>query len=194
MTAPKRVSIKLYIENPQDVQIEAIVPVFHSWIQQHTVEGMLIDVADYKHVFNGPSIILIAHEGDYTYTLSEGRPGISYTLKVSDAETLPDALGLALRRAVDAAEKLQSASGLNGIRLNFREIQSAIGDRLHYPNQADVVAAVQEKLQSLATVLSDDVSVQAIAEDNRNLITFVMSSTTDINSESVSRLSVAQVG
>ncbi len=53
---PKRISIKLFARNPQVVKPEAFVPVFQRWIQQHAVEGLLIDVADYKHVPDGPGI------------------------------------------------------------------------------------------------------------------------------------------
>jgi hypothetical protein len=196
MTAPKRIIAKLFIENPQDVHPEAIVHLFHRWIQQHAVEGLLIDVADYKHVFNGPGTILIGHEGDYTYTTSDGRTGLQYTLKQSEAESLNEALAITLRRAVDAAEKLQADEALSGVRVNFREIQIALADRLQYPNQPEVLATVQPHIQALANVLfGGETVVQVADDDNRNLITFIVKSETAISLQSVTqRLAVAQVG
>jgi hypothetical protein len=196
MTAPKRIIVKLFIENPQDVHPEAVVHLFHRWIQQHAVEGLLIDVADYKHVFNGPSTILIGHEGEYAYTKSDGRTGLQYTLKHSAAESLHEALAIALRRTVDAAEKLQSDEALSGVHVNFHEIQIALADRLQYPNQPEVIAAVLPSVQSLANVLFGGETVVQIADDdNRNLITFIVKAETPISRENVvQRLAVAQVG
>src|SRR5688572_20644150 len=164
MTAPKRIIIKLFIENPQDVHPEAVVHLFHRWIQQHAVEGLLIDVADYKHVFNGPGTILIGHEGDYAYTTSDGRAGLQYTLKQTSAESLNEALAIALRRAVDAAEKFQSDESLSDIHVNFREIQIALADRLQYPNQPEVIATVLPNIQSLANVVFGGETVVQIAD------------------------------
>jgi hypothetical protein len=196
MTAPKRIIAKLFVENPQDVQPEAIVHLFHRWIQQHAVEGLLIDVADYKHVFNGPGTILIGHEGDYAYTTFDGRAGLQYTLKQSEAESLNEALAITLRRAVDAAEKLQADESLSGVRVNFREIQIALADRLQYPNQPEVLATVQPHVQALANVLfGGETVVQVADDDNRNLITFIVKSETAISLQDVTqRLAVAQVG
>jgi hypothetical protein len=195
MTAPKRISVKLLVENPQDVNHAGLVPVFQRWIQQHTVEGLLIDVAVYEHVYNGPGTILIAHEGDFVYTGSDGRDGLQYVLKTSDAETLTDAVAIALRRAVDAAEKLQNEPELGGIRLNFCEIQIAILDRLNYPNQPEIVTQVQEVIQAQAKQLTgSEVTVQVASDDVRQPITVVLQLETPITSEQVSRLVAAQVG
>ena len=196
MTAPKRIIVKLFIENPQDVQTEAVVHLFHRWIQGHAVEGLLIDVADYKHVFNGPGTILIGHEGDYAYTTSDGRAGLQYTLKQTSAESLNEALAIALRRAVDAAEKFQSDESLSDIHVNFREIQIALADRLQYPNQPEVIAAVLPHVQSFTDVLfGGETVVQVADDDKRNLITFIVKAETPISLEDVvQRLAVAQVG
>ena len=42
-----------------------LVPVFHRWIQTGAIPGhLLVDVADYDHVPEGPGILLVAHEGN----------------------------------------------------------------------------------------------------------------------------------
>ena len=40
--------------------------VLNSWIQKQRLEELLIDVADYLHVHNGPGIMLTGHEADYS--------------------------------------------------------------------------------------------------------------------------------
>ena len=49
----QHINIKLFIENPQSVNLAAYSPVFNTWIQNHTLDELLIDVADYLHVPNG---------------------------------------------------------------------------------------------------------------------------------------------
>ena len=56
-----KIGVKIFVTNPQTVNIRDFIPVFHSWIQQHKVAGhQLIDVHDYSHVHNGSGILLVA--------------------------------------------------------------------------------------------------------------------------------------
>ena len=55
-----------------------LVPVFHRWIQTGAVPGhLLIDVADYDHVPEGPGILLVAHEGNLGMDLIGGTLGLA---------------------------------------------------------------------------------------------------------------------
>ena len=91
MTIPQRIKVKYFVQEPAAVDLPAFIPVFHHWIQEHRVEGLLIDVADYKHMQNGPGIVLIGHEADYALDLAGGRPGLIYDRKRQweAAATLP---------------------------------------------------------------------------------------------------------
>ena len=43
------------------------IPLFHGWIQEKIIpDHLLIDVADYSHIPDGPGIMLIAHEGHFS--------------------------------------------------------------------------------------------------------------------------------
>ena len=42
------------------------------------MKKLLLDVADYKHVQEGPGIVLIGHEADYSLDLGGGRAGLVY--------------------------------------------------------------------------------------------------------------------
>ena len=60
-----KISVKFFVDRPWAVQGHEFVPVFHSWIQLKTVpDHMLIDVADYSHVKDGPGTLLVAHEAN----------------------------------------------------------------------------------------------------------------------------------
>jgi hypothetical protein len=131
---PKRISVKIFASNPDALNLEAVAPVFQRWIQQKRVEGVLIDVADYRHVPEGPGILLIAHEGDYAVNEFDGRPGVQYMVKIHEEASLPDLLRLAFRRALAAAQLLETESTLGGLRFNTGDLQINFVDRLNVPN------------------------------------------------------------
>ena len=51
--------------------------VFHAWIQKGAVEGLLLDVADYQHIQDGPGMILIGDQVDYAFDLGREDQGCS---------------------------------------------------------------------------------------------------------------------
>ena len=78
---PRRFSVKYFVSSPAHVELSKFVPIFQRWIQRQLVEGLLIDVAAYEHVYQGPGIVLIGDEGDYSLDIRDGRPGLMYTRK-----------------------------------------------------------------------------------------------------------------
>jgi rhodanese-related sulfurtransferase len=61
---PQRLSLRFPVASgPSD--LEAAVRVFHRFIQRGLAEGLLLDVADYRHVPRGPGVLLIGHDVDY---------------------------------------------------------------------------------------------------------------------------------
>src|SRR5260370_10727368 len=46
----QHVNVKLLVKDPERVDLDPLVPVFHNWIQGQVFEGQLVDVADYRHV------------------------------------------------------------------------------------------------------------------------------------------------
>ena len=59
-------SVKFFVQDPSTIgEITDLVPLFHSWIQTHALaDHLLIDVADYAHVHNGPGIVLVSEEAN----------------------------------------------------------------------------------------------------------------------------------
>ena len=50
----QHVNVKLLVQNPKEVDLEPLIPVFQSWIQDQAGGELLLDVADYRHVDAGP--------------------------------------------------------------------------------------------------------------------------------------------
>src|SRR5215471_21410176 len=77
----QHVNVKLLVKDPEYLEMEAVVPIFHNWIREQVWEERLLDVADYRHVFAGPGIILIGLEGDYSLDNTDSRLGVRYSRK-----------------------------------------------------------------------------------------------------------------
>jgi|SRR5690348_12911744 len=133
------------------------VPVFHSWIQQHSVpDHLLIDVADYSHVPEGPQTVLVSHEAIFAIDYAEARPGLQYFRKqpIVGAESFAERLRKVFRIELESCAKLEEDPRLKG-RVRFRtdEIVFRIHDRLLAPNEPGVFAELRPDLQAFASEL-----------------------------------------
>ena len=105
--ALQRFSLKIFAEPASAGEPSTIIPVFHTWIQEHAVPGLLIDVADYTHLVDGPSVLLAAHEANYALDETGGRPGLSYTRKQPLEGTFGERLAVAAAALITAARRLE---------------------------------------------------------------------------------------
>lgn len=140
----QHINIKFFIENPA-VNLADYAAVFNSWIQRHALEELLIDVADYLHVHNGPGIMLIGHEADYSLDNRAGRLGLLYNRKAQLDGTTQEKLAQAARAALMAAQIFEKE---NGLHFNGSEVQIIINDRLLVPNTAETLAALEPDLKA----------------------------------------------
>jgi hypothetical protein len=140
----QHVNIKFFIENPEEVKLEEYLGIFNNWIQRRVTPELLLDVADYLHVHNGPGILLIGHEADYSLDNRAGRLGLLYNRKAQLDGSVQDKLAQAARAALTAARLLEKE---NGVKFNGREVQVLINDRLFVPNTPETFAAVEPDLR-----------------------------------------------
>ena len=131
----QHVNMKLLVQNPEAVDLEVLIPIFHNWIQEQPFPEKLLDVADYRHVPEGPGVVLIGYQGDYSVDNTDNRLGIRYNRKaVLDGEN-DDRLRQAARATLTAAQRLEADSRLNGkLRVNGQEMEISVNDRLLTPN------------------------------------------------------------
>ena len=131
----QHVNVKLLVRDPGDVDLEPLIPVFHSWIQKQVGEGLLLDVADYRHVPEGPGVVLIGHEGNYSVDNTDDRLGVRYNRKAALDGSNQDRLKQAARAALTACQRLEAESRLGGkLRFDGQEMEIFINDRLLAPN------------------------------------------------------------
>jgi hypothetical protein len=152
---PNRVAVKLYLAEPGDIDPQAVIPIFHDWIRRGAVPGLLVDVADYSHVADGPGVLLIGHEADYALDLGEGRPGVLCRWKRGAEQTAADRLAFALEGALRAADAFEADPGLGGSpRFGRGEALIAVEDRLAAPNDPATLDALRPALdEAIARVL-----------------------------------------
>ena len=131
-------------------QPEAFIPVFHRWIRQRVLPELVIDVANYLHVPEGPGVVLIGDGADYFMDQGQGRLGLLYNRKRAGEAPAARLQDLA-RRALHAAALLEREPALAG-SLTFAtdELLFRINDRLAAPNTDATLAAVKPKLAELA--------------------------------------------
>ena len=167
---PQRLSAKYAVTDPDAVDLPALIPVFHRWIQEHRVDGVLIDVADYKHVHQGPGIMLIGHEADYALDLDRGCPGLRYTCKRRHFDHLGEALRTVLHQALQSCLFLETEPTLSS-RLTFRTdaVEITFLDRLRVPNQKASLERVRRDLDAVLTEIygSAPVNLEWIDPDPR---------------------------
>src|SRR5712691_11495863 len=133
----QHVNVKLFVGNPEEVDLEPLIPVCHGWIQSQVGEGLLLDVADYRHVDAGPGVVLIGHEGNYSVDNTGNRLGVRYNRKAALDGSNQDRLLQATRAALAACRRLQEEPRLDGkFRFNGQDIEIFINDRLVAPNNA----------------------------------------------------------
>ena len=141
----QHVNIKFYLENPETIDLANYAAVFNTWIQKQRLEELLIDVADYLHVHNGPGIMLIGHEADYSLDNRSGRLGLLYNRKAQLEGRTQEKLVQAARAALNAAQILEKE---NGLKFNGSEVQIIVNDRLLVPNTAETFTALEADIKS----------------------------------------------
>lgn len=130
----EKLQIKFFARPTEHFELESIVPVFHRFIREHAFDELLIDVADYKHVKNGPGIVLIGDANDYYLDQGEARSGLMFSRKRHGSG--PEGrLREGFARALRACSLLEAAPELAG-KLTFQtdEILIRLPDRLRAPN------------------------------------------------------------
>ncbi len=141
--------VKVFARDAKSVDPDGVVPVFHAWIRDKRVQDeLLIDVADYTHVPEGPGVVLIGHESDYFVDEGEGRPGLLYARKRGFDGDVEARLTDAFVRALRACRYLEGEPKL-GLRFGTAELLFRIADRLNAPNEPATYETVEPALRKV---------------------------------------------
>jgi hypothetical protein len=140
--------IKLFAVDAKRFDILKLIPMYHRWIQQKTLEDLLIDVADYSHVPAGPGVMLIAHEGNYALDETGHERGIMYYSKHALTGELPERFAQVARKTLKAAKLMTGDAELNGeLKVPGNDLQFFANDRLVAPNTDAAYAELEPALK-----------------------------------------------
>src|ERR1700722_3370829 len=110
----QHVNVKLLLGGTDEINLEPLIPVFHSWIRDKVSDELLLDIADYQHVIDGPGVVLIGFQGDWSVDNTDHRLAVRYNRKTPHDGTNHDRLKQAAREALTAARRLAAEASLDG--------------------------------------------------------------------------------
>jgi hypothetical protein len=146
-----RIAVKFFLSEPPDLEKAALV--FHRWIQEQNLSGhLLIDVARYEHVSEGPKVVLVSHEANISLDDTGGRWGLIYQRKRPMEGAFGERLARVIGAAVEACSKLETESEL-AAKFKTDELEIKILDKLDAPNEPATLQklepAIQETLEKV---------------------------------------------
>ncbi|TAJ93894.1 MAG: hypothetical protein EPO31_06860 [Gammaproteobacteria bacterium] len=150
-----RIGVKWFADERAPLNLLDLIPVFHRWIQDHVLDNLLIDVAEYTHMHHGPGVLIIAHEGNYGYDETHGERGLAYYSKQPMPETdLAARLATVARKGLEACICFTREANL-GAQVSFpcNRLEVFTNDRLLAPNTDAAWEAFAPAVRALAARL-----------------------------------------
>jgi len=147
-----RIDVKVFTAPGKHIEPKALIPVFHGLIQRNAIsDEVVIDVADYSHVVDGPGVMLVGHEGQYGYDLGKGKPGLLYSQRRARIEdTFVAGLHYGLRQVLRLAALLEKEESLRGkLELDAGNLLVRVNDRLRAPNTAQSAKRIEAEARSV---------------------------------------------
>jgi len=145
----QHVSVKVLVEGELNVPQSRLIEVFHRWIRDSALDEMLIDVADYRHVPAGPSVLLVGSDSDYCLDNRGNRYGLRYSRKSpldgSNGDRISQAFSSAARACLLLEDELASEGPL---RFSRREFELVVNDRALAPNSPETFEACRQELEA----------------------------------------------
>ncbi|NOZ04191.1 MAG: hypothetical protein GXO92_06240 [FCB group bacterium] len=149
MVALQKIGIKIFSDSRALKSPTDFIPLFHRWIQRNSIpDHLLIDVVDYSHIYQGPGILLMAHEGIFALDQSEGKPGLLYMRKQPLPGNLEDRLEAILNIAVETAKLLETEANFS-VTFDYRHFRVIANDRLEAPANEHSFRLLRQVLVSL---------------------------------------------
>jgi hypothetical protein len=157
----QHVNVKIFVEDDSAVDPERFLGIFHRWIRDKVLDELLIDVADYRHVPDGPGVLLAGLDAVYSIDHTGGRWGLRYNRRTaldgSNVERFRQALHAAAWACALLEEELRDDAPL---RFSRTEFDLSINDRALAPNTPETFAACKEDLEEFVKELVGCVDFQ----------------------------------
>ena len=164
----QHIAFKIFVDGELTADWEQFINVFHGWVAAQSMPEMMIDVADYRHVPNGPGVVMVGHHADYYMDNTDGKPGLRYVCKVEKGGDNFDRIQQAFAAAASACTRLESE--ISGLRFSRQDFEVTINDRGLAPNNDATRSAIGAELPEIFEKMfsTGDVHVE-LQQDVRKL-------------------------
>ncbi len=150
--------VKIFLAAGASYRLEDVRATFTRWIQQEALPELLIDVADYSHMHQGPGVVLVGHEANWSLDEGEGRPGLLYGVKQQRPGSARAVLIHVFRRVLEGCVLLETS--LPGLRFDPRRARVTLNDRLGGDGGEAAYRALEAELRSFLAVLHGPVPLR----------------------------------
>ncbi|MBM3263980.1 MAG: hypothetical protein FJY97_11225 [candidate division Zixibacteria bacterium] len=160
--------VKRHVRHPDHIDLGNFLTIFNEWIQEEVGEELLIDVADYRHVPDGPGVVLVGHEATYSMDGADGRLGLLYSRKTVCDGSAEDRATAAMHSVLAAGNRLCKHPRLSG-KLEFDDTDFLIivNDRLLAPNTENTFENLADTLRPVLGAFFADFSLSRAWTDPR---------------------------
>ncbi len=175
----ERFALKFFARPGAEIDDAIFIDIFHEWIRLRRLSGVLLDVADYRHVPEGPGIMLITHEINFSMDYAGGRFGLFAQRKRGGGLTHQARLLDLVRATAEFGALLEADSRVAGrLSLEAGAFHYLSNDRLALPNSEAGFTAVQPDLVAAAGHVYADqtTTITRIENDPRDRLTILVDS------------------
>ncbi len=174
----QHINAKIFVDGELPFDPSRFINVFHQWIQESVLPELLIDVADYCHVPDGPGVLLVAHEADYSMDHTDGRWGMRYNRKAPLAGSNEDRYVQAFASAARACMLLEKHFAAEGsLHFSRSEFEFFVNDRALAPNKPETRSEFESSLKAgLVNLLGHDKLTFRAPTDSRRRVGAVINS------------------
>ena len=179
----QKFAVKLFLNMNESYSSKDFIPVFHTWIQNKVVlDHIVVDVADYSHIPDGPGVMLIAHEGHFSLDQENHQPGIMYMRKTKMGRDFKERFINILLITIQAAKHLCENNINKEVDFIHNSFRFIANDRRVAENTLENQKLYQEGVQKTLRELypTCEVKYEDISIENERLA-FTVNFSQDIN-------------
>jgi len=173
----ERFCIKFFARPTPDIDDTRFIDIFHEWIRHKKLGGILLDVADYRHVPEGPGVMLITHQINFAMDDTGGRFGLLAQRKLGQGVNLQQRILKLVRSTVAFGTLLEADPRIAGkLKLEAGNFQFQSNDRLLAPNTAAAFTALEPHLKAAAQTIypGQPVTITRLDNDPRDRLSIVV--------------------
>ncbi len=143
---------KILLRNPEATQTPEWFKVFNTWIPD--APEVFIDVADYRHVGEGPVILLAGHKASYSLDSAGGKLGLLYDVRQPLEGENAAKLASTLKRLLEGALRLEGEATF-AVKPSFdaASLKLVVNNRAIAPNTEEGFAELKASAAPLLDTL-----------------------------------------